>query len=242
MKTALLVVSGFLLIAANSYCTETLFGPGTIKIGTNETILITGMGSARGEVGPKLSLDGVDVTPDLDFYVFANLISAVSGPHNLVATNESLSDFFITFQRLTNSTITTIVTLPNATNVINVPEGKTIQFFSPLGDFYSIPAMVQPQESTEWVTLRFLWNSGLPYPCLAGVAKIRFSTTTVANLYSYYFTDDVVQFPPRGLLSLPATILQVHIEKSSDLANWTPKAVFHTEAETGAFYRLKMLK
>jgi hypothetical protein len=63
-----------------------------------------------------------------------------------------------------------------------------------------------------------------------------------ASILRYYFTDDVVQFPPSGLLKVPAPQIQVNGEKSYDLKKWMPAAVFHTEAETGAFYRLRMLR
>jgi hypothetical protein len=68
------------------------------------------------------------------------------------------------------------------------------------------------------------------------------SPTGIATALSYYFTDEVVQFPTGGLLTVPAPVLEVNIQKSYDLTNWTDIATFHTDAESKAFYRLKMLQ
>ena len=238
-----LVTLGIFLIS-KPLCAETLFGPGTILIGTNETILLTTVDS-HGSLGSLgFYLDGNDVSittgPGAE-----NLPIAITGPHSLFLTNDSrYLDFYATFQRITNSSIKTLVTLTNITNFINVPSGKTIQFFPPLGCIGGITA--QPQDSSNSF---HVWFWAYHPPSITGPVTIQvsFDTNGYGGFYyptvlSYYFTDDVLQFPATGLLSVPAPILEVNIQKSYDLQTWLPSATFHTEAETGAFYRLQMLK
>lgn len=244
MKSQPLLLCGVLLLVANVARAETLFGPDTITIATNQTILITTM-AGGGMYSPLhyLFLDGVEVsfqqTSDLDMEPG---FLAVTGPHSLVVTNEFTSDFFVSFQRLTNSPMRTVLTGPNATNFITVPEGKTVQLLHPLGDPRTIK--VQPQHSTNWFGCMNV--RGFPATSISGPVTIAIAVQEFGNnqgtALSYYFTDEVVTFPPTGLLTAPAPVLQVNIEKSWDFTNWTPTAIFHTEAEAKAFYRLRMLK
>ena len=234
MKNIFLLLCGALLIVANAARAEILFGPGTITIATNQTILITTLGGDAALT--DFYIDGVDVEYHDQLKNFG--FFALTGPHNFVVS-PYFDDVFVSFQRLTNSSITTVVTGPNSTKFINVPAGKTILLLPPLGDFSTIK--IQPQDSTSW----FTWNAsaGFPSTSVPGPVTIRVATGSFeGTALSYYFTDDVVQFPPNGLLTVPAPILEVNIEKSNDLTNWMPSATFHTEAEAKAFYRLKMLR
>jgi hypothetical protein len=243
MKTISHLLCCSLLIVANAARAETLFGTGTIIIATNQTLLITTLaGTEMYSPLIKLIMDGVDITPqpksDLPGFL------AVSGPHTLVVTNadEHSSEFFVSFQRLTNSPIRTVLTVPNSTNFISVSAGKTIQLLPPLGAPRTI--QVQPQNSTNWFACITL--AGFPSLSISGPVTIAIAVQDYGNnlgtALSYFFTDDLVQFPPSGLLTVPAPILQVNVEKSYDFTNWTPTATFHTEAEAKAFYRLRMLK
>jgi hypothetical protein len=238
LKSIILLVCGFLSIAANSFCTETVFGPSTIRVGTNEAILLT---TIQAEGMPDLIVDGVGLSTDSlpDFGDGPTI--ALAGPHDLVVTNHTgAEDFFVTFQRLTNSPIRTVMAVTAGEHFINVPTGKTIQMFPVLGKPEYIT--VQRQNSTNWIRC---FEGRYRQPSIAGPVTVRVVFDPDygwETAFSYYLTDEVVQFPPQGLLSVPAPILQVNIEKSYDLTNWTPKAVFHTDAEAKAFYRLKMLK
>ena len=247
MKNISLLLCGSLLIIANAARADTLWVPGTITISTNETILITAFTASGGKPGLTLMLDGIDISLGIfngSAYALTQVL-ALTGPHSLYVTNNgNFSPPFsssITFQRITNSPIQTIVTTAGTTNFINVATGRTIQLFPPMENSESI--LVQPPGSTNWFTIP-LYGSFNPSPSITGPATIAIAvgTGTTATALSYYFTDEVVQFPPSGLLTVPAPILEVNIEKSFDLTNWTPVATFHTDAEAKAFYRLKMLK
>jgi len=127
------------------------------------------------------------------------------------------------------------------TNFITVASNRTIQLFPPMGNIDTL--LVQPPSSTNWYNFP-VYSSGYPSPSITGPATIAVAVTGGDNptALSYYFTDEVVQFPPGGLLTVPAPILEVNIQKSYDLTNWTPVATFHTDAEAKAFYRLQMLQ
>jgi len=111
-----------------------------------------------------------------------------------------------------------------------------------LGDPRTIK--VQPQNSTNWFGC--LNVRGFPSTSISGPVTIAVAVQDLGNnlgtALSYYFTEDVVSFPPSGALTAPAPVLQVNIEKSYDFTNWIPTATFHTEAEAKAFYRLRMLQ
>ncbi|MEI6078690.1 MAG: hypothetical protein WCS94_24150 [Verrucomicrobiota bacterium] len=247
-----LATLGIFLIS-KPLCAETLFcsrTSGTIPIGTNETILITTVNVDGGFSLPDLVLllDGSDVSIGANGFFGGehNLPLVLTGPHDLNVSLKppysSSYNFFLTFQRITNSPIKTVVALINTTNFIDVPIGKTIQLLPPLGTARYI--FVEPQGSTNWFHIAF--TDGVQTASIAGPATIQVCPDSdyvpQALALSYYFPDDVVQFPPTGLLSVPAPILEVNIEKSYDLKTWLPSATFHTDAEASAFYRLKMLK
>jgi hypothetical protein len=234
-----------ILLTAGSLCAETLYGPGVISVGTNETILLTTV-NADGVGDIELEIPDLIVSIDLLLWGSASSpVFALTGPHNLyVSARFGNSNFFLTFQRITNSPIKTVLTYANTTNYINVEAGRTIQLFPPLG--ISDTVWLQPAGSTNWMQCHFA--TGCPSPSLTGPVTIKVGWSLAegnfrnATVLSYYFTDEVVQFPPSGILKVPAPQLQVNVEKSYDLKKWMPAAVFHTEAETGAFYRLRMLK
>ena len=206
---------------------ETLFGPGSITIATNEAILINMISE---ETDPQLFFDGTNVQA---FIHYGGYHFAFAGPHALGITN---ADQFITFQRLQGSAIKTILVTEGTTNFISVPDGKTIQFFAYVGH-YSIYAL--PLNSSNRYEL---YHSGYEHPVITGPATIEASSDLGNVIYSYYFTDDILQLPPEGFVSTPAPTLEVNVEKSYNLTNWTPVGAFNTSAEAGAFYRLRMLK
>lgn len=234
MKKSLPLLCGVFLLVATSVSAETLFGPGTINIATNEAILINTI--AGDDSGPNtFYLDGLaHFIRDVSSYRDARI--AIAGPRTLTISNH----FLVTFQRLQGSAIKTAIFDVGTTNVINVPNGKTIQLFYN-GDFTTLKIFVRNQGSTEVYPIIYP-KLGL-HPAITGPATIEFSLEDNTHTFvSYYFTDEVLQLPPSGFLSTPAPALEVNIEKSYNLTNWTPTAVFNTEAEAGAFYRLRMLK
>jgi len=234
LKTLVSIAVGSVVTAACLHG-ETLFGPGTINIATNEAILINTLSGAQ--LSFHFHLDGLWVPHSTDFE--ENPRYAIAGPRSVMITNSS---HFITFQRLRGSSIQTVVTNPGTTNRINVPNGKTIQFFAQIGSGYSTEVDVFPLNSSNVYSIFELKSDY--HPSLTGPMRIEVwqPVTTTPAVISYYLTDDVLQLPPSGLLTLPAPKLEVQIEKAYDLTNWVNTAVFNTEAEAKAFYRLRILK
>src|SRR5208282_3009771 len=193
MKNISFLLCGSLLIIANAALADTLWVPGTITIATNETILITAFNVDDGPVELTLLLDGVDIsfTPFVLQPQISPLVFALTGPHSLFVTNSSGDASFsssVTFQRITNSPIQTIVTAGGSTNFINVATGRTIQLFPPMGNAQAL--LVQPPGSTNWLTFP-IYSSGYPSPSITGPATIAVapSQTGIATALSYYFTD-----------------------------------------------------
>lgn len=218
----------FCLISSRA---ETFYGPGSISVATNETILITTLGGQGG--GWDCSIDGQTVS--LRYSDNKPYRYAISGPHTFGVTGIS----FVTFQRLQGSSVRTLI-LNGGTNYISISAGKTAQFFQPMTGYLGgkIQAIVHPEGSTN--SYSFLDESGgYPHPSVSGSAVVEVSGF---GAVSYYLTDDILQLPPQGFLQTPALTLEVNIEKSYDLTNWIPTGTFNTEAEAGAFYRLRMLK
>jgi hypothetical protein len=224
---------------------ETLYGPGIISVGANETILLTTINVNSID---DLELEIPDLIVNIDSLLwnsFSSPVFALTGPYDLyVFPRTTNSNFFLSFQRITNSPIKTVLTEAYTTNYIQVPAGKTIQLFPPLGNAQTI--LAQTSSSTNW--LRCYFGNRCPAPSLTGPVRIKVGLSKAnssfrdATVLSYYFTDQVVQFPPAGLLKVPAPQLEVNVEKSYDLQQWTPAAAFHTDTEPGAFYRLRMLR
>jgi hypothetical protein len=240
MKKLLLILSACLPAITASSHAETFFGPGTINIETNETILITtcaGTGLNEWDFN-GIRVQMIYVRPDSP-YVFA-------GPGNLSTTNQNV----VTFRRLLGSAIKMMVINCGGTNVINVPTGKTIQFFQRIyNNVFDNPVnpdfRIRPQGSTN------VYPFGIGYeapPAFTGPATIEatidsyFCPNSDSVIVPYFFTDELLQLPSSGFLRTPAPALEVNVEKSYNLTNWVPTAAFNTEAEAGAFYRLRMLK
>ena len=232
---------------------NTLFSPGSITIATNQTILITTMG---GESYVETYLDGQPLFFEARSPSPASPQYAIAGNHTLTLSN-NVGSGFITYQLLNGSSIKTIL-LNNSfidtngypvfsgTNSINVPAGKTAQFFDPIADS-DLSALISPQGSTN---VYKLFSFTQPYqpssscPSVTGPVTIRFSITNsgYANIVSYYFTDEILQLPQQGFLAVPAPALEVDVQKSYNLTDWTNVGAFKTSAEAKAFYRLQMLQ
>jgi hypothetical protein len=235
-KTVAKLVGLYLLISAFMTRAETLFSPGSITIGTNQAILITSMNDAID----LILLDGQYV---FFRYDYTDPQFAIAGNHTLSFVNGS---DFITYQLFNNCAIKTMM-FTNTTeigvvsNSIYVPSGKTIQFFTPMTAAPPIVTIV-PDGSTN------IYNLSLPgpyrFPAVAGPATIQIACNLegAADVVSYYFTDEILQIPPKGFLNIPAPAMEIDIQKSYDLTNWTNTGAFGTSAEGKAFYRLQILQ
>lgn len=192
MKTALTLL--LLAIAISpALRAETLCGPGTITIPTNQAIIIN---TVRTNVpGPNMATDTrLSVDPDNFIYFFTGAIQnprfAIAGPRTLMFTNywSGSPDLVVTFQRVKSSAIKTIMCAGNQPNVVNVPAGKTIQFFDFLGNG-NVIITIQPTNSADTFTLFNSFNSGpvlYSRPSATGPATITVSSGS-PTLVSYYF-------------------------------------------------------
>jgi hypothetical protein len=239
-------VFGCLLAATAGGRAETLFGPGTINIATNEAIVITTPPVSDIDASIGFYLDGLAMEFDMGMNGW-NPRYFIAGPHALTISNH----YFITFQRLQDSSVKTVVCPNPSTNLIHVPVGKTIQFLarSRSQNNNGFRAMVVSTNSPEPYAMHYTSNprgeyGGSSAPALSGPCDIYLVQDDFSSplFVSYYFTDEVLQLPPAGFLPTPAPALEVNMEKSYDLTNWIPTATFNTEAEARAFYRLRLLK
>jgi hypothetical protein len=241
------VICGCLLAGAAAVRAETLFGPGTINIATNQAIVITTPPVSDMDNSIDFYLDGVAMKFDLMMNGW-NPRYFIAGPHALTLSNHC----FITFQRLEGSAVKTIVCLYPSTNSIHVPAGKTIQFLArSRSENNGLRTTAVSTNSLDPYPLYYTSNprndyAGTSGPALSGPCDIYLileDTGYGSPLFvSYYFTDEVLQLPPTGFQPTPAPALEVNIEKSNDLTNWTPTAAFNTDAEARAFYRLRIIK
>jgi hypothetical protein len=231
---------------------ETLFSPGSITIATNQTILITTLG---GESYEETYLDGQPLFFEGRSVSSAGTPYAIAGNHTLTLSNY-IGSSFITYQLLNGSSIKTIVlnnsftnnggTFFNGTNSIYIPAGKTAQFFAPIADS-DFSALILPDGSTNVYNLFSFaqeWQPSYSGPAVTGPVTIQFSITNsdYADVVSYYFTDEILQLPPQGFLNVPAPVLEVDVQKSYNLTDWTNVGAFNTSAEAKAFYRLQILQ
>src|SRR6266481_5708360 len=107
------------LLAKTSACAETLYGPGTIIIPTNQTIVINTIG-----INAKLYIDGQFVDTNPAAFNVNNPRFAIAGPHSVTTTDENGPDVFVTFQRVKGPLINTVIASGGQTNTVNVPAGK----------------------------------------------------------------------------------------------------------------------
>lgn len=245
VKTIVCVTTALVMSTASLTVAETLFGSGTITIATNEAILINSMYAYAFGYGftNALLLDGTNHLTVESQNTRYEPHYAIAGPHTLTINSDPGSPAWITFQRLQGTAIRTVAISVGATNAIDVPAGRTIQFFPVIkGDLYSLTMEIQPLGSTNV----YLWDEGRGYrsPSFTGPVTVRLidGYGSETKIVSYYFTDEIVQLPQTGLFGSASPIFEIDVEKSHNLIDWTPTAAFHTEAENGAFYRLRILK
>lgn len=234
---ASLIVGGLLHLTLKA---ETLFGPGSVVINTNEAVLINTMSMDSDSGYFSFFIDGKDFSQDLGHDFGNGPQYAIAGPHTVTITNATL----VTFQRVQGSAVQTIILPPDSTNMINLPSGKTIQFFDALPSNRSISVQIKSPSSTNNYSIFGGGFGSYNHPVLSGPATLSIINPygTPYALVSYYFTDQVLQLPPQGFLAVPAPRSEIDIQKSYDLINWQPIGAFNTSSENGAFFRLHILK
>jgi hypothetical protein len=110
---------------------------------------------------------------------------------------------------------------------------------------YGFSALISPLGSTNVYNLFWSGNGSNPNnhtPSVTGPVTITFIRDGYPLVISYYLTDEILQLPAQGFLNVPAPALEVNVQKSYDLTDWTNVAAFNTSAEAKAYYRLKMLQ
>jgi hypothetical protein len=187
MKTSKSLLFGILTVTmalATSLHAETLYGPGTIIIPTNQVIIINTVGSDT-----EFYFDGQYVNAGAGGF---NPRLAIAGAHTLTITNGAGDpNVFLTFQRLKTTAIKTVVVSPGQATLITVPAKKTIQFYDTLGIGVAsdVHFSVQPTNSASSYNV-FLGSTPNTRPSFTGPA-----TVTIVNqnppdypvIVSYYF-------------------------------------------------------
>ena len=220
---------------------ETFFGPGVITIASNETIIVTtvlGYGAAGTLDGKEWSIYYKPDTLNFDFMPIVG--GAITGPHIIEITNQAC----LTYQKLIGSAVKTFVVQAGTTNTITIPEGKTIRFFVPLGQGTVEGELNRGGQSLYLASSMWL----LKNETLSGPMTIRIWGQDYSDgrkctfVFSYYYTDEIVQLPAQGVLPRLGQRAEVNVEKSGDLTNWTPTAAFLTTEGSNSFYRLRILR
>jgi len=183
------------LLAKTSACAETLYGPGTIIIPTNQTIVINTIG-----INAKLYIDGQFVDTNPAAFNVNNPRFAIAGPHSVTTTDENGPDVFVTFQRVKGPLINTVVTSGGQTNTVNVPAGKTIQFFDWLGRT-ELTVTIQPTNSVAKYNLVSHVYNQFTHPSATGPATVEISSVIGStSIVSYYFVSRPRTTPPTDLI------------------------------------------
>ncbi len=224
-----------------SACADTLYGPGTITILTNQAIVINTFGGDT-----QFSIDGqsVDVNPNLPL----NPRVAIAGPHSVTITNaDGWPSLFITFQRLKSSAIKTLITSGTQTNAVSVPPGKTIQFFDSLGQ---ANISIQPTNSANVYNLiggQYSGESGNPSPYTRPSATGA-GIVAVSNFYgsvsvvSYYFVAKPRVSAPVDLMysstQKPAAMIQAYM---AGVSSTVSSLATHSRKESISFLQRQLI-
>lgn len=163
---------------------------------------------------------------------------AFAGPAEMLIVTPGM----MSFKRLFNSGIRTVIISPTTTNVIEIPSGKTARFFratAPSGiNLYELSfekeGVVVDQAGGKWAPVI---TGGEEYQ---GPLKITIRNHVYSVSVSYYFIEDFLTVPELGFLQGPTGSFEITVEKSGDLTNWTPVIIQPTANDQKAFYRLKL--
>ncbi len=208
-----------------------------LTVATNESILISSAHNQNGNT-VAYALHVANGITNGQTYIggpspLANPV-AIAGPCELVFTNNSL----ISFKRVQGTNIQTVILPPShppIQQLINVPEGKTIRFFTPCvgssqnslqcgGILFSNVLLYGNEEFSSPMTVTFTGQEINGY----------------LTIYSYYFIEDFLALPGLGLLQGPTGNFELSVEKTTDLSNWFPVIVQNTSSDQKAFYRIRL--
>jgi hypothetical protein len=213
---------------------ETFVGPtaatNRLVVPSNSAVIITTMlGDFTNST--QVVLDGFQFTQSYFAPLQTGNSYALAGPSELILTNPAI----VTFYRLTNSTIVSQgvgndpIGIPIDTNktmhLFGVPAPVNASFSRPGSGFVSF--VLQPNQPAEFTGPGTLFlNSGVFPP--------------LGKFISYFIEEDGFVLPDQRAVAGPAGSLAISVEKSFDLATWSPVLLETTSDEPMAFYRLRI--
>lgn len=237
-----------LLLTLSSVRADMLFGPASLVLNSNEFILFSDFefGAGYGPNHDAMLLDGQLVHMPNQFSTVqphpSDAPYAIAGPITINLTNTA----FFNYQRLSGPLLRTVVIPTNDVVLIDVPTNRDVVFFpanSGSDSIQPLQASIEPPGSTN--TYRSIGKIGGLWPQrYSGPLRIRLSGAVSWDssffFVTYYFTDASVQPLPHLVSGLPGAALEISVEKSGNLTNWTPTALINAVADTNSFYRLRI--
>ena len=149
----------------------------------------------------------------------------------------------VSYKMLSNSLIQSLIVTPGSTNVISVPAGKSIRFFSPTYPWDAIsPSYGWAFQNGTNTIYDLHINNGEEFTGPLTMTRQYPDYSTFSQLISYYFTDDFFVVPETGYIRGPTGSFEIAVEKSVDLTAWCPVVVYAMASDQKAFYRLRMVK
>ena len=166
---------------------------------------------------------------------------AFAGPAEMLIVTPGM----MSFKRLFNSGIRTVIMSPTSTNVIEIPSGKTARFFRATipsgvnldGLSFEKEGVVVGQAGGFWEPV---FTGGEEYQGPLAITIRNNRGGSLSFSFSYYFIEDFLTVPELGFLQGPTGSFEITVEKSGDLTNWTPVIIQPTSNDQKAFYRLKL--
>lgn len=228
-----------------------------LSVPANQTMLISSIKLgvfAEGLGGGSLSLAGLvvlnGVTNTIQFSDPGGSSSTSGGPCALngpcqIAFVEGYEPYtpaavVVSYNSLSNSLLHSLIMAPGSTNVISVPAGKSIRFLSPTSEGATPTGFIFENGTNTVYGIQI--SNGAEFTGPLTITKISSDYYSGSQLISYYFTDDFFVVPDTGYIQGPTGSFEIAVEKSADLAAWSPVVVYNTGSDQKAFYRLRIGK
>ncbi len=212
----------------------------SLNISTGQVAFVSYHSTDAGPDYPLLIANGKTNVFPLVFGNQSQPLAVLVGPIQLLKTN--LGNRIISYQILTGSQIRSEIVTSDSTNVISVPNGKTIKFLNPQPlPSVEISVNVTFQNGGREITSSIYGGEEFTGPLSINIKypMPQFNTNYVA-IYPYFFKEDSVVMPELKLIQGPTGAFQIGVDKSIDLLNWYPVIIHNTSEEQKAFYRLSI--
>ena len=250
----LTAIFGFLFGAKAEIFIGSSTNVNSLVVASNEVILISAIRNENfysyyfGEINLNGTTQEVAIL-DLTSHKYALAGPAIlSFPYisfpNLFATNSY--PVCVSFQRIRGTSIQSVFFSTNTTTTIQVPAGKTCHLFAPFPSYANYPPsgyypttapLISVQTGSDVVSNIFFFGGEE----FSGPAAITFGNYnqfgSLAYVISFYQTDDALNLPS-GVLQGSTGSFVITVEKSADLAHWSPVMIQATGDDQAAFYRL----